>query len=101
MQKDTERLKILELQYYFIMENCIFTHNKHSRTISYTGGANKEIVVVLYDVTGKEHYSKVILTTTSGQSIYALDIQNKLSAGIYFVTATSNNKILKKKIIVQ
>jgi len=65
------------------------------------GKNNMETLIVVYDIIGNEIYSKVLLTKIDGPSIYALAIQHNLYPGIYFVAATNNNKILKKKIIIQ
>ena len=62
---------------------------------------DSEILVVLYDVTGKEVYSKVVITSVDGNNIYAIDTSNKLSPGVYLVTATSNQNIYSKRLIIR
>jgi len=61
----------------------------------------QEVLVVVYDITGKENYSKVLITDTEGESVYAVDPSNKLSSGIYTITATSNQSIYSKRLIVK
>ena len=61
----------------------------------------KEILVVVYDVTGKETYSKVVITEQKGTNVFALDPSGKLASGIYMITATSDDNILSKKLIVR
>jgi hypothetical protein len=69
--------------------------------IAITASQGQEVLVVVYDVTGKESYSKVIVTQASGENIYAIDPSGKLAAGIYMVTASSNQSIYSKKMIVK
>lgn len=61
----------------------------------------QEILVVVNDFFGKETYSKIIIVEQSGEAVYAIDPSEKLSAGIYIITATSNNKIYTKKLVVR
>ncbi|MGQ0827454.1 MAG: T9SS type A sorting domain-containing protein [Bacteroidota bacterium] len=69
--------------------------------LSITGNKSEEVLVVVYDISGKESYSKVIIVETDGENIYALDPSKKLSAGVYLITATSNQIICSKKLIVR
>ena len=61
----------------------------------------EEILVVVCDVTGRETYSKVIITDQKGENIFALDPSGKLAAGIYMITATSDERVHSKKLIVR
>lgn len=63
--------------------------------------ADREILVVVYDITGKESYSKVIITSMQGENFYAIDPNQKLSKGVYLVTATSNQSIFSKRLIIE
>ena len=63
--------------------------------------ANQEVLVVVYDITGKENYSKVLITSTSGENVYAVDPTSKLNTGVYFITATSQQNIYSKRLIVK
>ncbi len=61
-----------------------------------------EILVVVYDATGRETYSKVIITDDkTTDNVYAVDPSGKLKPGIYFITATSKQAIYSKRMIVQ
>ncbi len=62
---------------------------------------DKEVLVVLFDVNGKEVYSKVLLTSTDGENVYAIDPSSKISPGVYLVTATSNQNIYSKRLIIR
>nr|MBA3705031.1 T9SS type A sorting domain-containing protein [Bacteroidota bacterium] len=75
-----------------IGENIIF---------SIKGNVGDEVIVVVYDVTGKKNYSKVLIMETEDNSIYAIDESKKLPPGIYMVTATSDQTIYSKKLIVK
>ena len=69
--------------------------------LNFTGADASEVLVVLYDAMGREIYSKVILDGTGTQSgIFAIDPQQKLSPGIYFIQASSNDKLCKQKLVV-
>src|ERR1019366_8743728 len=61
---------------------------------------NAEVLVVVHDVLGKEIYSKVIITEQKGNIVYAIDLLQKVSPGVYLITVTSNDKIYNKKLIV-
>ena len=60
----------------------------------------KEVLVVIRDITGKECFSKVVLSQEN-QQLIAVDSEQKLASGTYIVTASSNNKLYSKKIIVK
>lgn len=60
-----------------------------------------EILVVVYDIAGRESYSKIILTEDNGEQVYAIDPSQKLPSGVYMIVATDNQKIVNKKLIVK
>ncbi|MGZ4058614.1 MAG: T9SS type A sorting domain-containing protein, partial [Bacteroidia bacterium] len=64
------------------------------------GLKDQEILVVLRDMSGKEFYSKVIITSTDDQ-LEAIDTEQRLSAGTYIVIASSNNRVYSQKIIIK
>jgi hypothetical protein len=68
--------------------------------ISFKGLENQEILVVIRDITGKECFSKVILTEENNQ-IIAIDPEEKLAKGNYIIIASSSNKLYSQKIIVK
>ena len=65
------------------------------------GAENGEVLVVVYDIAGKESYSKVLITSESDSSVYAIDTANRLAPGVYIITATSKQAIDRKKLIVK
>lgn len=62
---------------------------------------NEEVLVVVTDVTGKDSYSKVIITGETGETVSGLDIENRLAPGVYLITATSKQNIYSKKLIIR
>ncbi len=60
----------------------------------------KEVLVVIRDISGKECFSKVIITQEN-QQLIGIDSEHKLAAGTYIITASSNNKLYSKKLIVK
>ncbi len=65
-----------------------------------TAEKGQEVVIVVYDVLGQELYSKIVVTEQKGNAVYAIDLLQKLSKGVYMITATSNQKIYCKRLIV-
>ncbi len=61
----------------------------------------KHELVIVYDIMGKESYSKVIIMENAGESVYVLDPSGKLEPGAYMIIATSMKKICCKKLIVK
>ena len=69
--------------------------------ITLSADKGEEILVTVYDDTGRQTYSKTLVTQDRGDNVYALDPSGKLAAGIYLVTATSREHIYNKKLIVK
>jgi hypothetical protein len=69
--------------------------------ITFEGSKNQEVLVVVYDVTGKESFSKVLITNENENSVFVVDPSDALSSGVYIITATSNQQIYRKKLIVE
>jgi hypothetical protein len=69
--------------------------------LSVTANKEQEILVVVYDITGRESYSKVIITENNGENVYAFDPSGKLAQGMYIISATSQQNIYSKKLIVK
>ena len=59
-----------------------------------------EVLIVVSDLLGKEFYSKVIVISTDIE-IIAIDPSEKLASGVYFVEATSNDTIYRKKMVIK
>lgn len=68
--------------------------------LNLTGLDNKEVLVVIRDITGKECYSKVMLAIENKQLVVT-GSENKLAPGAYIVVASSNNKLYSQKLLVK
>jgi len=64
------------------------------------GNKDDKVLVVVLDQLGKEHYSKVIVLHDNGYTL-AVDPVGRLAIGVYFVIATSKNKLFREKIVIQ
>ncbi len=83
-----------------IYPNPILASEKPTIKIS-NFNAEKEVLVVMYNVLGEELFSKIIITDYSGNSITAIDIENRLSAGTYLIRGTSLNQTYNKYLIIK
>nr|MBA3707055.1 T9SS type A sorting domain-containing protein [Bacteroidota bacterium] len=70
-------------------------------TIELKGKEGCEVVLKLYDAQGKELYSRIELIKQTGDTQISLNQFSKLSSGVYFVVASSNNILIKKKLIIK
>lgn len=61
----------------------------------------EEVLVAVYDVTGKESYSKTIVVEDNAKQIYSITPSRQLSQGIYLLMLTTNKKVYTKKLVVQ
>ncbi|HBS88908.1 MAG: hypothetical protein A2W91_05640 [Bacteroidetes bacterium GWF2_38_335] len=61
----------------------------------------KEVLVVVNDITGRILYSKVLFTDLSGDVLEAVDPGQNLPSGTYFIVGTSNDKIYQKRFIIR
>lgn len=59
----------------------------------------KQVLLVVRDLQGREFYSKVILLRSVNE-VVAIDQEGKLAQGIYTVIASSSNAIFEKKIMI-
>ncbi len=69
--------------------------------LSFNAEKGKEILVVVYDAAGQESYSKVLVTQQSGENVFAMDPTGKLASGIYLITATSDDRVKSKKLVIK
>ncbi|MCB0395215.1 MAG: hypothetical protein KDD36_01095 [Flavobacteriales bacterium] len=66
-----------------------------------TSKQEEEVLVVLQDMFGKTHYSKVVFLSQAGSVILALDMLDKLKPGVYLVTGSSRYGIESKRLVVE
>ena len=62
---------------------------------------NTKVLVILYDIMGKEYYSKCELVSGNGGGLYSIENSEPLAKGIYYITASSNDKLISRKLIVE
>ncbi|GAB4282711.1 MAG: hypothetical protein Kow0068_07430 [Marinilabiliales bacterium] len=62
---------------------------------------DKEVLVVVYNVLGEEQYSKVIFTSYNDNTVAAIDPYKRLSKGTYLIIGSSDDKVYKRKLIIQ
>jgi len=66
-----------------------------------TKNNNSEVLVVVYDMLINEIYSKVMISGKNASEVLAIYPSQKLNPGIYLITASSGDKIYKKRLIVK
>jgi len=62
--------------------------------------AENEISIVIRDISGREHFSKKI-PSTSDHQIIEINLENKLATGTYFITTSTLNELHTQKLIVK
>ena len=59
------------------------------------------ISIIINDINGKENYSEQINIEDNNKRIYKLNLSQRLTPGLYFITATTNLFTMRKKLIVK
>lgn len=62
--------------------------------------SEKEVLIVLLDILGQEMYSKVIFTNFNGETLIAIDTHSLIPSGTYFIIATSDDRVYKRKLVI-
>ncbi len=70
-------------------------------SIALHSDADKEVLVIVQDVSGVELYSKVQVLRKDEDNISILDGTSKFPPGLYIITASSDNTIYKKKFVIR
>ena len=70
-------------------------------TLNFNSDKGIEVLVKIYDATGREVYSKIIVAEQKGMNAFVLEASTKLASGIYLITATSVDNFQSKKLIVK
>lgn len=65
------------------------------------GDEQKEVLLVVTSLTGQESYTKAIVLEVNGDNVVAIDPENKLVPGVYMISATSDNAIYHKKLVIK
>ncbi|MCO6498774.1 MAG: T9SS type A sorting domain-containing protein [Vicingus serpentipes] len=69
-------------------------------TIEFSGIEANEFLIVMRDVTGKEFYSKMMVNIENGELV-GVPTETDIPAGVYIITATSENQIYSQKLLVK
>jgi hypothetical protein len=69
--------------------------------VSLTGFKAENLLVVVYDMLGREMYSKVELMENEGFLFTISSDGNHLPSSIYLITASANDKVFRQKLIVK
>ena len=68
--------------------------------VSLQGFKADNLLVVVYDMLGREIYSKVELMENGGFLFTLTTDGNKLPSGVYLITAAADDKVFHQKLIV-
>lgn len=60
----------------------------------------EEVLVIVYDMMGRESYSKVILTRGAGP-VTAIDPHNNLPPGMYIVVGSTKDELFNEKLVIK
>ncbi len=69
--------------------------------VSLQGFKADNLLVVVYDMLGREIYSKVELIENDGFLFTITTDGHRLNSGIYLITAAANDKVFHQKLIVK
>jgi hypothetical protein len=69
--------------------------------VSLKGFQEKDLLVVVYDMLGKEIYSRVAISENDG-FLFSLESEgHELHRGIYLIVASKNDAVFRQKLIVK
>jgi hypothetical protein len=74
--------------------------NGNNFSLELSGFGEEEVLIVIRDITGKEFYSKTYVVK-DGNELIAFPITETIPKGTYIVTATNNDKLVAKRLVVQ
>lgn len=69
--------------------------------VSLQGFKAQDLLVVVYDMFGREIYSKVEVRENEGFLFTISSEGKKLSSGVYLITASADDKVFRQKLIVK
>ena len=69
--------------------------------LSLQGFKAENLLVVVYDMLGREIYSKVQLMENGGLLFTISSYGNQLTSGVYLITASADDKVFHQKLIVK
>lgn len=69
--------------------------------VSLEGFKARDLLVIVYDMLGREIYSKVEVRESEGFLFTLSSDGKKLPSGVYLITASANDKVFRQKLIVK
>ena len=69
--------------------------------VSLQGFKAQDLLVVVYDMLGREIYSKVEVRENDGFLFTISSDGNRLNSGIYLIIASANDQVFHQKLIVK
>lgn len=69
--------------------------------VSVQGFKANDLLVVVYDMLGREIYSKVEVIESDGYLFSLTSDGKRLPAGVYVIIASANDKVFKQKLVVK
>ena len=69
-------------------------------TVSYSGKKDQEVLLSIRNILGQEFYQKEFILENE-HFIQPLNLSGKLAPGVYFVTTSSDDRILEKKTVIK
>jgi hypothetical protein len=69
--------------------------------VSLQGFKSQDLLVIVYDMLGREIYSKIEVRESEGFLFTISTDGNKLPAGVYMIIASADDKVFHQKLIVK
>jgi hypothetical protein len=69
--------------------------------VSLQGFKSQDLLVIVYDMFGREIYSKVEVREDEGFLFSISSDGNKLATGVYLIIASANDRVFHQKLIVK
>jgi type IX secretion system substrate protein len=69
--------------------------------VSLQGFQADNLLVIVYDMLGREIYSKIELIENEGFLFTISSDGHRLTSGVYLITASANDKVFHQKLIVK
>ena len=77
------------------------TEHDYDTYVSLQGFKANDLLVVVYDMLGREIYSKVEVVENGGFLFTLSSDGKKLPAGVYLISAAANDNVFNQKLIVR
>jgi hypothetical protein len=69
--------------------------------VSLKGFEAQDLLVVVYDMFGREIYSKIEVKENEGFLFTIATDGKRLASGVYLITASANDRVFRQKLIVK